>query len=69
VAVVVVGGVSLTGGDGNYVGVILGSIFLQTLTNLLIALGWGDAGKWTGFGIVLFALLIVYLSSRHRRYA
>jgi len=67
IAAVVVGGVSLTGGDGNYVGVILGSIFLQTLTNLLVALGWGDAGKWTGFGIVLFALLIVYLSSRHRR--
>jgi ribose transport system permease protein len=67
IAAVVVGGVSLTGGDGNYVGVILGSIFLQTLTNLLVALGWGDAGKWTGFGIVLLALLIVYLSSRHRR--
>jgi ribose transport system permease protein len=67
IAAVVVGGVSLTGGDGNYLGVILGAIFLQTLTNLLVALGWGDAGKWTGFGIVLFILLIVYLSSRRRR--
>jgi ribose transport system permease protein len=54
VAAAVVGGVSLTGGDGNYLGVILGAIFLQTLTNLLVALGWGDAGKWLGFGIVLF---------------
>jgi ribose transport system permease protein len=67
IAAVVVGGVSLTGGDGNYIGVILGAIFLQTLTNLLVALGWGDAGKWTGFGIVLFILLIVYLSNRRRR--
>lgn len=67
IAAVVVGGVSLTGGDGNYIGVILGAIFLQTLTNLLVALGWGDAGKWTGFGIVLFILLIVYLSSRRIR--
>jgi ribose transport system permease protein len=67
IAAVVVGGVSLTGGEGNYLGVLLGAIFLQTLTNLLVALGWGDAGKWTGFGIVLFVLLIVYVSNRRRR--
>ena len=67
IAAAVVGGVSLTGGDGNYLGVILGAIFLQTLTNLLVALGWGDAGKWTGFGIVLFILLIVYVSNRRSR--
>jgi len=67
IAAAVVGGVSLSGGDGNYFGVILGAIFLQTLTNLLIAMGWGDAGKWLGFGIVLFALLIVYVSNRRTR--
>ena len=67
IAAAVVGGVSLTGGDGNYVGVILGAIFLQTLTNLLVALGWGDAGKWLGFGVVLFILLIVYVSNRRSR--
>ena len=67
IAAVVVGGVSLTGGDGNYLGVILGAIFLQTLTNLLVAVGWGDAGKWLGFGIVLFLLLIVYVGNRRSR--
>jgi ribose transport system permease protein len=67
IAAAVVGGVSLAGGGGNYIGVILGAIFLQTLTNLLVALGWGDAGKWTGFGIVLFILLIVYVSNRRKR--
>ncbi len=67
IAAAVVGGVSLAGGDGNYLGVILGAIFLQTLTNFLVALGWGDAGKWTGFGIVLFILLIVYVSDQRRR--
>ena len=67
IAAAVVGGVSLTGGDGNYLGVILGAIFLQTLTNLLVALGWGDAGKWLGFGVVLFILLIVYVSNRRSR--
>jgi len=67
IAAVVVGGVSLNGGDGNYLGVVLGAIFLQTLTNLLVAIGWGDAGKWTGFGVVLFLLLIVYVSNRRKR--
>jgi ribose transport system permease protein len=67
IAAAVVGGVALTGGEGNYIGVILGSIFLQTLTNLLVAFGWGDAGKWLGFGVVLFVLLIVYVSNRRRR--
>lgn len=67
IAAAVVGGVSLAGGEGNYIGVILGAVFLQTLTNLLVALGWGDAGKWLGFGIVLFILLIVYVSDRRRR--
>jgi ribose transport system permease protein len=64
IAAVVVGGVSLMGGAGNYIGVILGAVFLQTLTNLLVALGWGDAGKWLGFGILLFILLIVYVRNR-----
>ena len=67
IAAAVVGGVSLTGGDGNYIGVVLGAIFLQTLTNLLVAFGWGDAGKWLGFGVVLFVLLIVYVSDRRKR--
>jgi ribose transport system permease protein len=67
IAAAVVGGVSMSGGEGNYFGVILGAIFLQTLTNLLVAIGWGDAGKWLGFGIVLFTLLIVYVSDRRVR--
>ena len=67
IAAAVVGGVSMAGGEGNYFGVILGAIFLQTLTNLLVAVGWGDAGKWLGVGIVLFTLLIVYVSDRRVR--
>jgi len=67
IAAAVVGGVSLQGGDGNYVGVILGAILLQALLNLLVALGWGDAGKWVGFGVVLYALLAAYVSNRRGR--
>jgi len=64
---VAVGGVSLNGGEGDYFGVILGAIFLQTLSNLLVALGWGDAGKWLGYGLVLYILLITYIGNRRKR--
>ena len=57
----------MKGGEGNYLAVILGAVFLQTLTNLLVALGWGDAGKWLGFGLVLYILLMAYVSDRRRR--
>lgn len=67
VAAVVVGGVSMNGGEGNYPRIILGAVFLQTLTNVLIAIGWGDAGKWFGYGLVLYVLLMVYVSNRRRR--
>ena len=67
IAAVVIGGVSLSGGDGNYIGVILGAIFLQALSNLLVALGWGEAGKWLGYGTLLFILLIIYVGNRRNR--
>jgi len=67
IAAAVVGGVSMGGGEGNYLGVVLGSIFLQALTNLLVALGWGDAGKWLGFGIVLFVMLLFYAREKRNK--
>lgn len=67
IAAVVIGGVSLSGGDGNYIGVILGAIFLQALSNLLVALGWGDAGRWLVYGTLLFILLIIYIGNRRNR--
>ena len=67
IAAVVVGGVSMNGGEGNYVGVILGAIVLQTLTNLFYALGLGEAAKWAGIGIVLLIMLIAYVRDTRRR--
>lgn len=67
IAAAVIGGVSLSGGDGNYIGVILGAIFLQALSNLLVALGWGDAGRWLIYGTLLFILLIIYVGNRRNR--
>lgn len=67
IAAVVVGGVSLNGGEGNFVGVILGAVVLQSLTNLFVALGWGDAGKWLGYGLILLFMLIAYVREKMSR--
>lgn len=67
IAAVVVGGVSLKGGEGNFLGVILGAMVLQTLTNLFVALGWGDAGKWMGYGLILLFMLIAYVREKVSR--
>ncbi len=65
VAAAVVGGVR--GGNGNYLGVVLGAVFLQILSNLLIALGWGDGAKLLSYGVVLFILLIIYVREKRNR--
>lgn len=67
VVAVVVGGCSINGGEGNYLSVVLGAIVLQSLTNLFVALGWGDAGKWLGYGIILLAMLALYVRSKRSR--
>jgi len=67
IAAVVIGGVSLNGGEGNYIGVILGAVVLQALTNLFVAFGWGDAGKWLGYGIILLLMLIAYVREKISR--
>lgn len=67
IAAVVVGGVSMNGGEGNYVGVILGAMVLQTLTNLFYALGLGEAAKWSGIGLVLLIMLVAYVRDTRKR--
>jgi ribose transport system permease protein len=67
IAAVVVGGVPLRGGETNFIGVIIGAVVLQTLTNLFIAFGWGDAGRWLGYGAVLLVVLISYTREKMSR--
>jgi ribose transport system permease protein len=67
IAAVVIGGLSINGGNKNYIGVILGAFILQTLTNMFVALGWGDAGRYLGYGLVLLIMLIVYVREKVSR--
>ncbi len=67
IAAVVIGGLNINGGNKNYIGVILGAVILQALTNLFVALGLGDAGKYLGSGIILLIMLIVYVREKNSR--
>jgi len=64
---VVVGGVSIHGGEFNFLAVILGSFLLQALLNLFVALNWGDAGRFLGYGLILLVMLITYTRTKRSR--
>lgn len=57
VVVAVIGGVSLAGGRGDYLSVVLATIFITVLTSLLTALQIGEAGRQGIFGVTLLVFL------------
>jgi ribose transport system permease protein len=57
---VVIGGVSLAGGQGSFTGTVAGAILLTTLSSILITLHIGEGGRQIVYGAVLMLLLIVY---------
>lgn len=60
IAAVVVGGVSLAGGTGSYLGTAAGAIVLTILTSILVTLRMGEPGRQIVYGTVLLVLLILY---------
>jgi ribose transport system permease protein len=60
VAAAVIGGISLAGGSGSYLGAAGGAILLTTLSALLVTMRMGEGGKQMVFGLVLIILLAIY---------
>ncbi|MFL9963610.1 ABC transporter permease [Paraburkholderia sediminicola] len=67
VVVAVIGGVSLSGGRGDYVAVAMAAVFITVLTSLLTALQIGEAGRQCIFGATLLVFLAVNGWSMGRR--
>lgn len=67
IVAVVVGGVSVNGGECNYFGVVLGAILIQVLQNLFIALNWGEGSRYLGYGAILMMMLILYVRNKRSR--
>lgn len=67
VIAVVIGGISLAGGSGNYFGAMLGAVALTVLTSVLTTVQLEFWGRQLIFGGVLIALMLLYGRSRQLR--
>ncbi len=65
VASIAIGGISLAGGSGKYIGTIAGCVFLTTLTSILVALQTTEALRQIAYGLLLLFLIVAY--TRRRR--
>ena len=66
IAAVVVGGTSLTGGKGGYVGTIAGAIILVLLESLLTVMNIPEAGRRIANGLIILIMITIYFRKRSR---
>ncbi len=64
VAAVVIGGLDILGGRGNYVGVAAGSMSLMALISVLLAVDMPEYGRSILYGVVILLLLLAYGRNR-----
>lgn len=60
IAAVVIGGVSILGGRGYYLGAAAGAVSLTVLVSVLLALDMPDYFRSILYGVVILALLLLY---------
>lgn len=64
VAAVVLGGTSISGGKGSYVGTIAGAIFMIVLEDVLSIVGYPTAIRGIVRGVAIIVLIILYSKKR-----
>ena len=60
IAAVVIGGASILGGRGNYIGSAAGAISLVTLVSVLMAMNMPEYGRSIIYGVIILVLLLLY---------
>lgn len=63
--IVVLGGTSLTGGRGKIFGVVIGALFLQVISNIMILMSINSYWQWVVKGIILVAVVLIDSNSKH----
>ena len=66
IAAVVIGGTSLTGGKGGYVGTIAGAIILVLLESLLTVMKMAEAGRRIADGLIILIMITIYFRKQGR---
>ena len=65
IAAVVLGGASILGGSGKYIGTVAGVILITLLQSILSVIQIEEAGRQVIYGVVIVAMLLLY--GRQRR--
>jgi ribose transport system permease protein len=60
IAAVVIGGVSILGGRGHYLGALAGSVTLTALVSVLLAKDMPDYGRDIVYGVVVLGIALLY---------
>lgn len=55
----VLGGTSLTGGRGRVVGIVIGALFLQVISNIMVLMGINTYWQWVVKGIILVVVVLI----------
>jgi ribose transport system ATP-binding protein len=67
VTAVVLGGTSLLGGRGTFIGTLVGAVLLQQLLNATTFLGLGSSSQYYFQGFLILAAAVLYTLARSRR--
>ena len=60
IAAVVLGGTSILGGRGNYLGTVAGVILITLLQSILSVMQMPEFGRHVTYGVVIIAMLLIY---------
>ena len=64
IAAVVLGGTSILGGRGSYLGTVAGAILITLLQSILSVAQMPEAGRQIIYGVVIAAMLLLYGRSK-----
>lgn len=67
IAAVVLGGTSILGGRGNYIGTVAGVILVTLLQSILSVMQFAEFGRQIVYGLVIVAMLLLYGRERALR--
>jgi ribose transport system permease protein len=62
--IVVLGGTSLAGGRGRIFGVVIGALFLQVISNMMVLVGINTFWQWVVKGVILLAVVLIDANSK-----
>jgi len=63
IAAVVIGGTSILGGSGSYLGTFVGAVFITLMSSILALMQMSDAARQIIFGAIILAMLLAYRSA------